>query len=347
MKNQDAVAYVRVSDRQQTRGESLADQERACREFATRQGLRVVKVFKDAGKSAWKDDLKFRPEFARLLGAPFFSAVIVYKLDRFARRARIYHNARWKLEQAGVKLLSATEPNEDNAAGRLSSGMLAQFAEFYSSQLSERIRTAKAGKAQRGEWIGDPPFGYLRQGRSIAPGPLWPWVVCIFKAYELGASSVDISRALNAAAVPLSSGKPWTKDSVLMVLHGRAYIGQGGGRALPVYQGDWRPLITPGLFEAVQERLQERKRRPTGPRRQRAAPLGYEALCGVCGGPMNRAGLSSGGGYLRCRASLSKQCAATGVRLDTVSGQLDLLRQAGTEVSRVWVKAPRGIVRFE
>jgi hypothetical protein len=308
--------------------------------------LKVVALFKDAGKSAWKDDLKYRPEFARLLEAPAFTAVVVYKLDRFARRARIYHNARWALERAGVELLSATEPNDKSAAGRLSSGMLAQFAEFYSSQLSERITAAKAGKAARGEWVGDPPFGYVRAGRSIEPGMLWPWVVCIFKAYELGATSVQISQAMNAAAVPLV-GKPWTKDSVLMVLHGRAYIGQGGGRRLPIYVGDWHPIITPELYEAVQARLNERRRRPVGERRQRAAPLGYEVFCAVCGGVMNRGGLSSGGGYLRCRASMSKLCAARGVKLATVEAQRAMLRRSGSDVARVWVKSPRGIERFE
>jgi site-specific DNA recombinase len=151
-----------------------------------------------------------------------YRAVIVYKLDRFARKARIYHTARYDLERAGVQLLSASEPNEANAAGRLSTGMLAEFAEFYSAQLSERIKGAQASKAARGLWVGSAPFGYELHNRQLVPGPLWLWVVHIFVGYAQGSSSVRLSRALNAAGVPLRSGKPWTKDSVLMVLRNHA-----------------------------------------------------------------------------------------------------------------------------
>ncbi len=57
------VIYIRVSDEKQTRGASLSDQERTCRTFAARAGLKVVAVYRDDGKSAWKDDLRHRPQF--------------------------------------------------------------------------------------------------------------------------------------------------------------------------------------------------------------------------------------------------------------------------------------------
>ena len=213
------VAYIRVSDQQQVRGSSLDDQERACREFAQRAGWNVIKIYRDDGKSAWKDDVKHRPQFATMLAAArlrAFDAVIVYKLDRFARKARIYHISRWQLEQVGVQLLSATEPNESNAAGRLSSGMLAEFAEFYSAQLSERIKSAAQSKAARGLWVGKSPFGYDLVERRLVANDLAPWVLHIFEAYDQGAAPVDIALNLNAAGVPLM-GKPWSKDSVYMV----------------------------------------------------------------------------------------------------------------------------------
>ncbi|NJK81349.1 MAG: recombinase family protein, partial [Chloroflexaceae bacterium] len=162
--NLSCCIYIRVSDEKQTRGASLIDQERTCRDFAERAGYKVATVYRDDGRSAWKDDLRHRPAFERMLAAARsprrpFSAVVVFKLDRFARKARIYHTYRYELERAGVDLFSATEPNEASAAGRLSSGMLAEFAEFYSAQLSERIKASHQGKIARGEWVGDVPFG--------------------------------------------------------------------------------------------------------------------------------------------------------------------------------------------
>lgn len=347
--NLSCAIYIRVSDQQQTRGSSLSDQERACREFAKHAGYRVVTVYRDEGKSAYKDDVRHRPQFAQLLAEAAgqrFKAVVVYKLDRFARKARIYHTSRYLLEQAGVRLLSASEPNEQSAAGRLSSAMLADFAEFYSAQLSERIRDATASKARRGLWVGPAPFGYDLVERELRPNGRALWVVLIFVAYDLGASSPVIAQAMNAAAVPLS-GKPWTKDSVLMVLRNHAYIGKAGGRSLEAYDAAHRPLVSVPLWERVAATLGTRTKRPPGPRRgPRPAPLSFEPLCSICDGRMHRH-KSAGGAYLRCSGARSHVCKAKGVQLDLVEHQVGLLRQSGATVGRVWLKAPRGIERFE
>lgn len=346
--NLSCVIYIRVSDRQQVAGSSLADQEAACRAFAARMGYRVIRVYRDEGRSAYKDDLRHRPEFVKMLAAArSYRAVLVYQLDRFARRARIFHTCRWQLEQAGATLFSATEPNESSAAGRLSSAMLADFAEFYSARLSERIRGAALSKAQRGLWVGPPPFGYDLVNRQLVPGACAEWVPRIFEWFAEGYSAIDVAKELNAAGVPLRSGKPWTKDSVYMVLRNHAYIGWAGGRAIAAYEAAHQPLVSRELWGAVSTLLSERRRRPTGPRKSsRPAPLPWQALCDLCGGPMNRHPHGERP-YLHCRASLNKTCSARGVRLDLVEHQVELLRKSGAPVAVVWLRAPRGIVRFE
>lgn len=348
MATQNCVIYVRVSDAQQTRGDALADQERSCREFARRAGYRVVRVYRDEGRSAYKDDLKHRPAFVAMLDAArTYQAAIVYKLDRFARRARIFHTCRWQLEQAGARLLSATEPNETTAAGRLSAGMLAEFAEFYSAQLSERIKGATASKAARGLWVGSAPFGYDLVARQLVPNELRLWVVAVFVCYDLGHSTNAIAAALNAAGVPMSSGKPWTKDTVLMILRNHAYIGRAGGRALEAYQAAHQPLVSLDLWQRVSETLGKRRKRPTGPRRSsRPAPLGYEPRCQLCGSKMYRI-KSASAVYLRCRGSINKTCQAKGVPLDLVEHQVELLKKSGAAIARVWLRAPRGVEQFE
>lgn len=345
------VIYLRVSDAQQIRGSSLADQEAVCRAWAAREGFKVVKIYRDDGRSAFKDDVRHRPQFAQLLvdaAGRRFKAVLVYKLDRFARRARIFHSSRYQLEQAGVQLLSATEPNDTTAAGRLSSGMLAEFAEFYSAQLSERIKGAAQSKAARGLWVGGAPFGYDLVARELVPNRWALWVAIIFVAYHQGANTTSIALALNAAGVPLRSGKPWTKDSVLMVLRNHAYTGRAGGRAIAAYDAAHRPLVTPELWGAVSLLLSERRKRPQGPQRSpRAAPLPFVPRCAVCEARMHRY-RSAGGVYLRCYAALNRTCEAVkGVPLELVLHQVQLLRQSGATVASVWLKAPRGVERFE
>lgn len=350
--NLSCVIYIRVSDEKQTRGASLQDQERTCREFAARMGYKVVAVYRDDGKSAWKDDLRHRPQFERLLVVAKsmrrpFTAVIVYKLDRFARKARIYHTCRWELECVGVQLLSASEPNESSAAGRFGSGILAEVAELFSAQLSERIRASHAGKVVRGEWVGGVPFGYELVDRQLRPAPTWLWVVAIFVAYAKGATCPEIAKALNAAGVQLRSGKPWTKDSVLMVLRARAYLGQGGGRALEAYDAGHKPLVSVSLWDEVQTALSERRKRPKGPRtKPRPAALPWVVRCALCGAKMHRHPQPKAT-YLRCRAALNKTCSAKGVKLELVEHQVELLRNGGAPVTVVWVRAPLGVERFE
>jgi hypothetical protein len=51
--------------------------------------------------------------------------------------------------------------------------------------------------------------------------------------------------------------------------------------------------------------------------------------------------------YFRCRRAMSHACEAKGVKLDLVDHQVDLLRRSGAPVAIVWLRAPRGIDRFE
>jgi DNA invertase Pin-like site-specific DNA recombinase len=349
-----AVIYVRVSHHKQLDGASLEDQERTCRIHAERSGLKITHVYRDEGRSAYKDDINNRPAFKQLLNDArhgTFRVVLVYKLDRFARKVRVYYNALFDLEQAGVELESATEPMTDSAAGRLSSGMMAQFAEFYSAQLSERMRTSVAGKVARGDWVGDVPFGYERAGATLRPGPLASWVVIIFCAYVAGHTSTAIARAMNATPLRLRSGRNWTRDSVLMVLNNRSYIGYGRARSIGEYQSRHQALVTGEIFAQAANQLRAR-RRPSCARPSTARPKqSYTPRCAACDQIMHRhksGRAQSRNGYYRCRAATNGNCTATrGVRIDQVDAQVELLRKAGEKIATVWLEAPRGIKKWE
>ena len=48
----DAILYLRVSTEEQVDNFSLSTQEEICRKEAMRQGMKIVKVFREEGKSA-------------------------------------------------------------------------------------------------------------------------------------------------------------------------------------------------------------------------------------------------------------------------------------------------------
>lgn len=60
----NAVIYVRVSTKEQTKNYSLASQEQACRDYCERSGYAVVKVFREEGESAKTAD---RTELGKML----------------------------------------------------------------------------------------------------------------------------------------------------------------------------------------------------------------------------------------------------------------------------------------
>lgn len=106
-----------------------------------------------------------------------FDVVLVYKLDRFARKVLIQYQAAAELERCPVQIASATEPIDRKTAGRMTFGMLAVAAEVYSDQLSERMRDTRQAEARQGRHVGPVPVGYVRgPDGKLQPSPHLPIV---------------------------------------------------------------------------------------------------------------------------------------------------------------------------
>src|SRR5210317_1992509 len=115
-----AAIYVRVSSAEQVEGTSLETQEKACREYCTKEGMEVVKVFSDKGESAKTAD---RPQFQRMvhfctLKKNRIDYVVVYRLDRMARNTHDVAVYTSTLASKDVAVRSATEPISEDPTGR-------------------------------------------------------------------------------------------------------------------------------------------------------------------------------------------------------------------------------------
>lgn len=154
-----AVIYARYSSDKQ-RAESIEDQERVCREYAARNGFEVVEVYSDKAQSGTKDT---RENFQRMIKDAKkgeWSAVIVYKLDRFARdrfASAIYKKA---LKDCGCRVVSATEAIPDTPEGVLLESVIEGTAEFYSRQLGQNTRRGMLGNARKCKANGVTMYGY-------------------------------------------------------------------------------------------------------------------------------------------------------------------------------------------
>lgn len=93
-----------------------------------------------------------------------FQAVLVYKLDRFARNrydSAIYKS---KLKKNGVKVVSATEQISDTPEGIIMEAILEGMDEYYSAELSQKIKRGMRENIYKGKTTGGyTALGYKEQ----------------------------------------------------------------------------------------------------------------------------------------------------------------------------------------
>ena len=255
-----AAIYARYSSAGQ-REESIEDQVRVCRAAIEAAGDAVGHVYEDRATTGTTTDR--RAGFMRMVADAqrgLFSAVYVYKLDRFARNrydAAVY---RRRLKQAGVRLVSATERTGDGPDGILLESMLEGLAEYYSANLSENVRRGLAGNAMKCRHNGIRVFGYDHgpDGRYVVNEGEAAAVRRVFAMYQQGSSFAEIIAAL--PAVRSKGGGPLTVQMVGKMLRNDKYAGvyRYGDT---VVEGGMPQIVPREEFDAVQRRLALRTRR--------------------------------------------------------------------------------------
>ncbi len=130
-----AAAYIRVSSEEQLDGQSLDAQRRAIEEACRQRGWTIVQWYADEGVSAHTDEVAKRPAFHRMIQdaqCHQFDAVVVHKLDRFARSVVVALGTFKLLNDLGITFLSLSEQGMDftTPMGKVLFGMLALLAEY-------------------------------------------------------------------------------------------------------------------------------------------------------------------------------------------------------------------------
>src|SRR5215208_1526026 len=172
-----AAAYIRVSSEEQLDGHSLDAQRRAIEAACAERGWQVVAWYADEGVSAHTDDVAKRPAFHRMVqdaGRHQFDAVVVHKLDRFARSVVVALSTFKRLSDLSISFLSLSEQGMDftTPMGKVMFGMLTLLAEYYSESLGLETKKGKAERKAKGLHNGLVPFGYCSVGGGVAePDP--------------------------------------------------------------------------------------------------------------------------------------------------------------------------------
>jgi site-specific DNA recombinase len=167
-----AVLYARVSTDEQARGYSLQTQLEAGRRYAAERGYAVAADFQDdyTGESLDRPGLN---ELRQYVTADSIGAVIVYDVDRLARKSVYQLLIEEELKRLGASVEYVNGQYADNDEGRLQKQIRGAIAEYEKAKIIERGKRGKRGKAQSGFVVtgARPPYGY-----SVRSEPHKSWL---------------------------------------------------------------------------------------------------------------------------------------------------------------------------
>ncbi len=224
-----AAIYARYSSDLQ-RSESIDAQIRACRYYAQRFDLDVVRVYSDAAKSG--RSTARRDQFSAMMDdalAGRFEVLLVHKLSRFSRSGTDTLNNKAKLETAGVELISVTERLDNTPEGKLMLYVITGMNEFYSANLAAETMKGLRENAYNGRHTGGlPPLGYdvdPATKRLVINEEEAKAVRTIFAMYLAGGGYGDITRTLNANGWRTKRGALFGRNSIHDILINEKYTG--------------------------------------------------------------------------------------------------------------------------
>ena len=323
------VIYARYSSHSQTE-QSIEGQLQACYEYAKANGHVIVGEYIDRAQSGTTDS---RTEFQRMIAdsdKQFFEAVLVYQLDRFARNRYDSAINKAKLKKNGIRVISAKENITDDASGILVEGVLESMAEYYSAELSQKIRRGMEINAQKCLSTGsNPGLGFtVDADRQFHVDPDGARIVReIFELYANGATVADIIKSLNDKKVKTSKSREFNKNSLHRMLRNKRYIGTYLYKDIEVPDGIPR-ILDDELFERVQRILDRNAKAPARTRGEGEYLLTTKLFCGYCKEMMTGYGGTSKTGqqyrYYACKNAKKRQCQKKVIRKKTIEDRVIL-----------------------
>ncbi len=315
-----AVVYARFSSHNQTE-QSIEGQLRACNDYAQRNNYIILNEYIDRALTGTTDD---RPQFQQMIEDAKlreFQYVIVYKLDRFMRNR--YESAiyKHKLNKCGVKLISVMENIGEGIESVLMEAILEAQAEYYSLELSQKIKRGMKETARKGKYCGrSVPIGYSVKDGYLIENPEKSMIPkYIFQRYLEGATKKIIVAELKERKYTKNSGKPIDYNMLYRMLRNETYTGTLNQSGI-ITENACPALITKEQFEKAQSILKTQEN--CGGKYKAKIPylLSGKLFCGHCGTLMTvTSGVSQTGDihrYYICRNK--KKCIKTSERKENL-----------------------------
>ena len=292
----NGVIYCRVSTKEQAEGTSLESQKQACLEYAVRQHIRILKLFIEEGESAKFAD---RTELLKLVDfcrqkQHRVQALIVWKIDRFARNVVDHFQIKTLLAKHGVTIHSVTEPIDAKPEGRLMETILAGFAQFDNDIRALRCKEGMRRKIEEGLYPWRPPLGYrsasghkVKKTQPDVPDPeRFSIIREAWRRFLTGTyRKADLLRFFQSRGLTTREGRASRAQLVDKIFANKYYAGilmEPWSRT--EYPGRHEPMITPEEFALAQQILNPRRNSKPHQRANPDFPLRSLLCCASCGG---------------------------------------------------------------
>lgn len=325
-----AVIYVRVSFEDQVHGTSLDTQQANCIKYCKAHDIEVAKVFREAGVSAKSTQ---RPELMKAIAyctkaRNEVDAVVVYKVDRFARNAEDHFTIRRQLLSASVVLRSVTEPIGNDPSQKFMETLLAATAEFDNSIRAIRCTEGMSARINAGIWPWKAPLGY-KMSPERQPGDkkrqpdvpderTFPILQTAFREFARGLhTQKSFATRLDDLGLAVLREKPTTPQYAQLLLSEDRLRFYGGELFNPwtaeYIEAAHEPMLTRSETLELMVRLKFSKRPRVRVHLNDAFPLrGGTALCGACSRPYTASRSRGNGGHYHYYHCFNKACSRYG-----------------------------------
>ena len=265
------LRYIRYSRKSSEAKEkqalSIRDQNSECDTIIIREDLNIIAKLEES-KTAFKPHV--REQFDRMIGllqSNKADAILTWKPDRLCRNPEEGGKLLQMLQDGQIKeIRTATGDIYTQESDHLILQIHFGIANQFSRNLSKDVKRGLKEKVHdRKEYPRPAIIGYEGIGergqRNIAPHPVDSFH--IQKAFQLASTGLyslrEISETLNKDGLRTKNGKKIGKSHLYSILTKPTYYGffYHNGE---LCEGKFEPLVSKGLFDLVQEKLNDRTR---------------------------------------------------------------------------------------
>lgn len=225
-----AVIYARFSSNRQNDA-SIDAQERACREYAARNGMQIVGVYADEAISGTDKATAYRSDYQRMLkdaATGAFSVILIHKYDRVARSLSEHVNLEKRLNDCRVELVAVDQDFGNTPESKIVRAVMWSLSEYYSVNLGNEARKGHRETALKGLHNGGyAPFGYdVIDQRYIINELEAGFVKKMFDAAQAQRGFTALIAEMEAAGIVGKRGRPIKYPQIYEILRNERYTGE-------------------------------------------------------------------------------------------------------------------------